>query len=65
MNICFQNSYQRAFGTFPLKGDVLAAQGKKGEARAAYTAAQGKLEGKGGVAAELLQQKLDALGEGA
>ena len=24
MNICFQNSYQRAFGTFPLKGDVLA-----------------------------------------
>lgn len=47
-----------------LKGDVLAAQGKKAEARAAYTAAQGKLEGKGGVAAELLQQKLDALGEG-
>lgn len=48
-----------------LKGDVLAAQGKKPEARTAYQAAQAKLEGKGGVAAELLQQKLDGLGEGA
>jgi 2,5-diketo-D-gluconate reductase B len=25
MNICFQKTYQRAFGTFPLNGDVLAA----------------------------------------
>jgi predicted negative regulator of RcsB-dependent stress response len=50
---------------FDLKGDVLAAQGKKAEARAAYKAAQEKLDGKGGVAAELLQQKLDGLGEGA
>ncbi len=24
MNICFQKSHQRAFGTYPLKGDVLA-----------------------------------------
>lgn len=50
---------------FDLKGDVLVAQGKKAEARAAYKSAQGKLEGSGGVAGELLQQKLDALGEGA
>lgn len=48
-----------------LKGDVLAAQGKKAEARTAYLAAQAKQEGKGGVAGELLQQKLDGLGEGA
>jgi predicted negative regulator of RcsB-dependent stress response len=48
-----------------LKGDVLVAQEKKSEARAAYKAAQAKLEGKAGVAAELLQQKLDGLGEGA
>lgn len=48
-----------------LKGDVLVAQGKKPEARAAYKAALGKLEGKGGGALEMLQQKLDALGEGA
>ena len=25
MNICFQKTHQRAFGTFPLKGDVLTA----------------------------------------
>lgn len=25
MNICYQRSYQRAFGTFPLKGDTLLA----------------------------------------
>ena len=24
MNICFQKTYQRAFGTYPLKGEVLA-----------------------------------------
>ena len=47
-----------------LKGDVLAAQGKKNEARLAYQSAQSKLGGQGGVAAELLQQKLDGLGEG-
>ena len=47
-----------------LKGDVLAAQGKKGEARLAYQAARSKLGSQGGVAAELLQQKLDGLGEG-
>jgi predicted negative regulator of RcsB-dependent stress response len=45
-----------------LKGDVLAAQGKAKEARDAYVAAKGKLDGKGGVSAELLQQKLDSLG---
>ena len=48
-----------------LKGDVLAAQGKKSEARAAYKAALGRIDSKGSVAAELLQQKLDGLGEGA
>lgn len=49
-----------------LKGDVLVAQGKKAEARVAYKAAQTKLAGSGaGLASELLQQKLDALGEGA
>ncbi|MFZ2267135.1 MAG: tetratricopeptide repeat protein [Azonexus sp.] len=46
-----------------LKGDVLFAQGKKGEARAAYQAALGKSEGKAGPARDVLQQKLDSLGE--
>lgn len=55
-----------------LKGDVLAAQGKKAEAKAAYQAAIAKLEAKGGQAAggdkprgpyrDLLEQKLDSLG---
>lgn len=46
-----------------LKGDVFAAQGKKPEARSAYKAAQGKMTGKQGAGRELLQQKLDNLGE--
>lgn len=46
-----------------LKGDVLVAQGKKADARQAYVAAQGKLPGKGSMAGELLQQKIDNLGE--
>lgn len=54
-----------------LKGDVLAAQGKKAEAKAAYGVAMNKLDDKGGVAEmakkgnpyrEVLQQKLDGLG---
>ena len=52
-----------------LKGDVLAASGKKPEARTAYKAALdkgGSREGRGGNAGrELLQQKLDNLGEAA
>ncbi|MBU1364706.1 MAG: tetratricopeptide repeat protein [Gammaproteobacteria bacterium] len=46
-----------------LKGDVFAAQGKKPEARSAYKAALGKMTGKQGAGRELLQQKLDNLGE--
>lgn len=46
-----------------LKGDVFAAQGKKPEACSAYKAAQGKMTGKQGAGRELLQQKLDNLGE--
>lgn len=51
-----------------MKGDVLAAQGKKAEAKGAYQAAMAKLEGKGEGARkgspyrEVLQQKLDGLG---
>ncbi len=48
-----------------LKGDVLAAQGKVPEARAAYKAALDKgevREGRGGAGRELLRQKLDSLG---
>ena len=48
-----------------LKGDVLLAQGKKPEARTAYLAAQAKNTGKRSVGGELLQQKLDKLGEAA
>lgn len=47
------------------KGDVLAAQGKKTEAKAAYKAAQAKSTAKPGPGLELLQQKLDSLGEAA
>jgi len=47
------------------KGDVLTAQGKKAEARTAYQAALDKGEAKAGPARELLQQKLDSLGEAA
>ncbi|MGE5470792.1 MAG: tetratricopeptide repeat protein [Bacteroidota bacterium] len=48
-----------------MKGDVLVAQGKKADARAAYKAALDKSEGKAGSARELLQLKLDSLGEAA
>ncbi len=48
-----------------MKGDVLVAQGKKPEARAAYKAALDKGEDKGGAGRELLRQKLDNLGESA
>lgn len=48
-----------------LKGDVLAAQGKKAEAKSAYKAALEKMTGKAGGSYELLQQKLDGLGEAA
>lgn len=49
-----------------MKGDVLAAQGKKGEARTAYQAALDKLAQPANPASrELLQQKLDSLGEAA
>lgn len=46
-----------------LKGDILFAQGKRGEARQAYQAALAKEPAKGNVAGELLQQKIDSLGE--
>jgi len=51
-----------------LKGDVLAAQGKKPGARTAYKAALDKgevHEGRGGAGRELLRQKLENLGEAA
>lgn len=48
-----------------LKGDVFTAQGKKSEAKAAYKAALDKSEGKAGPTRELLQQKLDSLGDAA
>ncbi len=50
---------------FEMKGDVLAVQGKKAEARAAYKSALEKSADKPGAGNELLQQKLDALGEAA
>jgi predicted negative regulator of RcsB-dependent stress response len=58
-------SHAPAFATrfLELKGDVLAAQGKKQEAHAAYKAALNKGEGKAGPGQQLLQQKLDSLGE--
>ena len=48
-----------------MKGDVLVAQGRVVEARTAYKAAQEKNVGKVGAGHELLQQKLDHLGEAA
>ena len=48
-----------------MKGDVLAAQGKAAEARTAYKSALDKLGSKPGSGRELLQQKLDSLGEAA
>ncbi|MBS1144379.1 MAG: hypothetical protein H6R14_1785 [Proteobacteria bacterium] len=46
-----------------LRGDVYSAQGKKLEARTAYRAALEKLTSQQGAGRELLQQKLDNLGE--
>ena len=46
-----------------LKGDVLSAQGKPGEARAAYQIAYDKTEAKSAYR-NLIQMKLDALGDG-
>jgi len=48
-----------------MKGDVLAAQGKRPEARAAYKSALEKSADKASAGRELLQQKLDSLGEAA
>lgn len=48
-----------------LKGDVLAAQGKKSEARTAYKTALDHASGKAGAGRELIQQKLDSLGDAA
>ncbi len=48
-----------------MKGDVLTAQGKKAEARSAYKAALEKMVDKQSASRELLQQKLDSLGEAA
>jgi len=47
-----------------LRGDVLVAQGKKGDARSAYQAAVAKLQPTDDAARELIQLKLDALGGG-
>jgi predicted negative regulator of RcsB-dependent stress response len=46
-----------------LRGDVLAAQAKRAEARAAYTAALGKLKPGDDTARDLIQLKLDGLGD--
>ena len=46
-----------------LRGDVLAAQAKGVEARAAYTAALGKLKPGDDTARDLIQLKLDGLGD--
>ena len=51
-----------------MKGDILAVQGKKAEAKAAYKLALAKLETKGDSRnpyRDVLQQKLDSLGEAA
>lgn len=48
-----------------MKGDILSAQGKPAEARVAYKAALEKITDKVSASRELLQQKLDALGEAA
>jgi len=47
-----------------LRGDVLVAQGKRAEARAAYQAALAKARPDDAAARELLQLRLDALGGG-
>jgi predicted negative regulator of RcsB-dependent stress response len=46
-----------------LRGDVLAAQGKRTEAKAAYSAALAKLKPGDDAARDLVQLKLDGLGE--
>jgi predicted negative regulator of RcsB-dependent stress response len=46
-----------------LRGDVLVAQAKHAEAKAAYTAALGKLKPADDAARELIQLKLDGLGD--
>ena len=46
-----------------LRGDVLAAQGKRAEAKAAYVTALAKLKAGDDSARELIQLKLDGLGE--
>jgi predicted negative regulator of RcsB-dependent stress response len=46
-----------------LRGDVLAAQGKRGEAKTAYAGALAKLKAGDDAARELVQLKLDGLGE--
>jgi predicted negative regulator of RcsB-dependent stress response len=47
-----------------VRGDVLAAQGKNGDARAAYRAALAKARPEDTATRELIQLKLDALGGG-
>jgi predicted negative regulator of RcsB-dependent stress response len=46
-----------------VRGDVLAAQGKRTEAKAAYSAALAKLKPGDDAARDLIQLKLDGLGE--
>jgi predicted negative regulator of RcsB-dependent stress response len=46
-----------------LRGDVLVEQGKRAEAKAAYTAALGKLKPSDDAARELIQLKVDGLGD--
>lgn len=62
-----ESGHSASFDTrfLELKGDVLTAQGKKAEARAAYKSALDKLSDKQSAGRELLQQKLDSLGEAA
>jgi predicted negative regulator of RcsB-dependent stress response len=57
-------AHEEAFSALyaDLKGDVLSAQGKSADARAAYQLALDKSEAKSGYRA-LIQLKLDALGE--
>lgn len=47
-----------------LRGDILALQGRKGDARAAFKSALDKADAKDSSLRERLQLKLDALGEG-
>ncbi len=46
-----------------MRGDVLAAAGKKADARAAYKAAMDKADPRDPTTRELLQMKLDGLGD--